>query len=147
LIRLNIKIELKLEDLVFFEKISKSEKITYLKDKCSDVSLEIIYRIWNFTGTWNSTGIWNFTGTRLWNFTGVNYDYFFIYNLFIFFNMVNLFVFKISNFFALENDICEYRNLKQIKFFKKKRSSSFNSIFIIVFRVTIWVPFYRLRWF
>ena len=44
MIRLNIKIELKLEDLVFFEKISKSEKIIYLKDKCSDVSLEIIYR-------------------------------------------------------------------------------------------------------
>ena len=36
---------------------------------------------------------------------------------------------------ACENDICEYRNVEQIKFFIKTRSSSFNSIFLILKRI------------
>jgi hypothetical protein len=45
------------------------------------------------------------------------------------YNMFILIVFfRLVIFFALENYICEYRTVDQ-KFFKKKRSSSFNSMF------------------
>ena len=65
----------------------------------------------------------------MFNFTFL-YEYcecLFIYNLSIFFKKYAQF--RLVILFAIENDICENRNVLQIKFFKKTRSSSFNSLF------------------
>ena len=50
--------------------------------------------------------------------------------------------YKYIQIHACENDICEYRNVDQIKFFKKTRSPSFNLIFFILRSIKYTVLYY-----